>query len=151
MALLQHHFELAGWNEITIVIRFWIIAGCASRSVWPSSMPSGSPAHIPAAPRLAARRWHPRPIWPGRPLRTVRVAGIGLGSAAADTPSAWALVTVVDQRDGPPSGRATVLEILGGRCSASGADHARPGRSRRHVTRLESTRAAAAPPRWRAS
>jgi phospho-N-acetylmuramoyl-pentapeptide-transferase len=27
MAPLQHHFELAGWNEITIVIRFWIIAG----------------------------------------------------------------------------------------------------------------------------
>jgi phospho-N-acetylmuramoyl-pentapeptide-transferase len=27
MAPLQHHFELAGWHEITIVIRFWIIAG----------------------------------------------------------------------------------------------------------------------------
>jgi phospho-N-acetylmuramoyl-pentapeptide-transferase len=27
MAPLQHHFELAGWNEITIVVRFWIIAG----------------------------------------------------------------------------------------------------------------------------
>jgi phospho-N-acetylmuramoyl-pentapeptide-transferase len=27
MAPLQHHFELVGWNEITIVIRFWIIAG----------------------------------------------------------------------------------------------------------------------------
>jgi len=27
MALLQHHFELVGWNEVTIVIRFWIIAG----------------------------------------------------------------------------------------------------------------------------
>jgi phospho-N-acetylmuramoyl-pentapeptide-transferase len=27
MAPLQHHFELAGWNEITIVIRFWIVAG----------------------------------------------------------------------------------------------------------------------------
>ena len=30
MAPLQHHFELMGWAEITIVIRFWIIAGvCA--------------------------------------------------------------------------------------------------------------------------
>ncbi len=29
MAPLQHHFELAGWNEVTIVIRFWIIAGVA--------------------------------------------------------------------------------------------------------------------------
>jgi phospho-N-acetylmuramoyl-pentapeptide-transferase len=27
MAPLQHHFELAGWAEVTIVIRFWIIAG----------------------------------------------------------------------------------------------------------------------------
>jgi phospho-N-acetylmuramoyl-pentapeptide-transferase len=27
MAPLQHHFELMGWGEVTIVIRFWIIAG----------------------------------------------------------------------------------------------------------------------------
>jgi phospho-N-acetylmuramoyl-pentapeptide-transferase len=27
MALLQHHFELAGWAETTIVVRFWLIAG----------------------------------------------------------------------------------------------------------------------------
>jgi phospho-N-acetylmuramoyl-pentapeptide-transferase len=27
MAPLQHHFELIGWNEVTIVIRFWIVAG----------------------------------------------------------------------------------------------------------------------------
>ena len=27
MAPLQHHFEMVGWNEVTIVIRFWIIAG----------------------------------------------------------------------------------------------------------------------------
>ena len=27
MAPLQHHFELKGWAEITIVIRFWIITG----------------------------------------------------------------------------------------------------------------------------
>ena len=31
MAPLQHHFELAGWEEVTIVVRFWIIAGiCAA-------------------------------------------------------------------------------------------------------------------------
>lgn len=29
MAPLQHHFELSGWHEITIVIRFWIICGLA--------------------------------------------------------------------------------------------------------------------------
>lgn len=27
MAPLQHHFELLGWNEVTIVVRFWIVAG----------------------------------------------------------------------------------------------------------------------------
>ncbi|MGH3444600.1 MAG: phospho-N-acetylmuramoyl-pentapeptide-transferase [Nocardioidaceae bacterium] len=27
MAPLQHHFELKGWEEVTIVIRFWIIPG----------------------------------------------------------------------------------------------------------------------------
>ncbi|GAA4423798.1 phospho-N-acetylmuramoyl-pentapeptide-transferase [Georgenia halophila] len=26
MAPLHHHFELKGWNEVTIVVRFWIIA-----------------------------------------------------------------------------------------------------------------------------
>lgn len=27
MAPLQHHFELLGWGEVTVVLRFWIIAG----------------------------------------------------------------------------------------------------------------------------
>ena len=27
IAPLKHHFELMGWGEVTIVIRFWIIAG----------------------------------------------------------------------------------------------------------------------------
>ena len=27
MAPLQHHFELIGWAETTIVIRFWLISG----------------------------------------------------------------------------------------------------------------------------
>lgn len=27
MAPLQHHFELKGWAEVTIVVRFWIISG----------------------------------------------------------------------------------------------------------------------------
>jgi phospho-N-acetylmuramoyl-pentapeptide-transferase len=29
MAPLHHHFELSGWQEVTIVVRFWIIAGIA--------------------------------------------------------------------------------------------------------------------------
>ncbi len=27
IAPLHHHFEVVGWEEITIVIRFWIVAG----------------------------------------------------------------------------------------------------------------------------
>jgi phospho-N-acetylmuramoyl-pentapeptide-transferase len=27
MAPLHHHFELGGWTEVNVVIRFWIIAG----------------------------------------------------------------------------------------------------------------------------
>ncbi len=33
-APLHHHFELAGWTERTIVVRFWIVAGlCAAVGV----------------------------------------------------------------------------------------------------------------------
>jgi phospho-N-acetylmuramoyl-pentapeptide-transferase len=35
MAPLQHHFELAGWAETTIVVRFWLIAGMsAALGLW---------------------------------------------------------------------------------------------------------------------
>ena len=27
MTPLHHHFELKGWAEVTIVVRFWILAG----------------------------------------------------------------------------------------------------------------------------
>lgn len=27
MAPLHHHFELKGWKEVTIVVRFWLIQG----------------------------------------------------------------------------------------------------------------------------
>jgi phospho-N-acetylmuramoyl-pentapeptide-transferase len=29
MAPMHHHFEIAGWPEITVIVRFWIIAGLA--------------------------------------------------------------------------------------------------------------------------
>jgi phospho-N-acetylmuramoyl-pentapeptide-transferase len=32
MVPLQHHFELAGWSEVNIVVRFWIIAGLGAAS-----------------------------------------------------------------------------------------------------------------------
>ena len=30
MAPIHHHFELAGWPETTIIIRFWILAGMST-------------------------------------------------------------------------------------------------------------------------
>jgi phospho-N-acetylmuramoyl-pentapeptide-transferase len=30
MAPLQHHFELKGWAEVTVVVRFWIVAGLSA-------------------------------------------------------------------------------------------------------------------------
>jgi phospho-N-acetylmuramoyl-pentapeptide-transferase len=27
MSPLQHHFEMLGWAEVTIVIRFWMVSG----------------------------------------------------------------------------------------------------------------------------
>ena len=27
MAPIHHHFELLGWSEVNVVIRFWIVAG----------------------------------------------------------------------------------------------------------------------------
>lgn len=32
MAPIHHHFELKGWKEITVVVRFWIIAGMMAAS-----------------------------------------------------------------------------------------------------------------------
>jgi phospho-N-acetylmuramoyl-pentapeptide-transferase len=29
MAPLHHHFELGGWEEMTIIVRFWIVSGLA--------------------------------------------------------------------------------------------------------------------------
>jgi phospho-N-acetylmuramoyl-pentapeptide-transferase len=34
MVPLQHHFELAGWSEVNIVIRFWIVAGIGVASAF---------------------------------------------------------------------------------------------------------------------
>ena len=30
MSPIHHHFELAGWPEFTVIVRFWIVAGLCS-------------------------------------------------------------------------------------------------------------------------
>jgi phospho-N-acetylmuramoyl-pentapeptide-transferase len=32
MSPLHHHFELRGWAQVTVVVRFWIIAGLCTVS-----------------------------------------------------------------------------------------------------------------------
>ncbi|MBV7412676.1 phospho-N-acetylmuramoyl-pentapeptide-transferase [Dermabacteraceae bacterium TAE3-ERU27] len=47
MAPLQHHFELKGWGEVTIVVRFWIVAAlCAATGM--------GIFYLDAIPRLAS-------------------------------------------------------------------------------------------------
>ncbi len=48
MAPLHHHFELLGWGEVTIVTRFWIIAGLSRGWAWASSTKSGCPTAVMA-------------------------------------------------------------------------------------------------------
>jgi phospho-N-acetylmuramoyl-pentapeptide-transferase len=34
MAPIHHHFELAGWPETTVIVRFWVLAGlCAALAI----------------------------------------------------------------------------------------------------------------------
>ena len=30
MAPIHHHYELSGWPETTVIVRFWIVAGLAT-------------------------------------------------------------------------------------------------------------------------
>ena len=74
MAPLQHHFELAGWAETTIVVRFWLIAGmlvalrsrawisCGRCASWewtfpPSGRSCTGSCRFPRSPRRMPRRW----------------------------------------------------------------------------------------------
>ena len=89
MAPLQHHFELSGWAETTIVVRFWLISALC----------------VAAGLALFYIEWMPRPLtdvpsleWTGL---AICVAGAGVsGQAAARVLAArGARVTLVDARD----------------------------------------------------
>jgi hypothetical protein len=71
MAPIHHHFELAGWVENTVIVRFWIIAGWPWRSAWASSTPSTSPparcGDLRAGRTTGCRSWWPAPGSAGRP------------------------------------------------------------------------------------
>ena len=62
MAPIHHHFELGGWPETTVIIRFWILPACRPPSPWASTTPTSSlhrgfvrTAHAPTPRRPGAR------------------------------------------------------------------------------------------------
>ena len=69
MAPLQHHFELKGWAEVTIVIRFWIIAGlcvAAGLGVFYAEWVAGGRWFDDPTGELADGLARPEPIAPAR-------------------------------------------------------------------------------------
>jgi hypothetical protein len=100
MAPPQHHFELVGWNEITIVIRFWIIAGlCVALGLAVSLRRVGQGMSVAPAWLAGADRSAP---WPSL---SVLVPGSGCPFAAADALlQLGASVTVSTPRTGRASG-----------------------------------------------
>ena len=107
MAPLHHHFEMMGWEEITVVIRFWLIAGifvAAGLGVFYAEWVAGF-MNLDDLGRTSD--------WSG--VRVV-VAGFGVsGYAAADNLTfLGAQVTALDESDaGDRAGTATLLESLG--------------------------------------
>ena len=124
MAPLHHHFELLGWEQVTIVIRFWIITGlcvAAGLGIFYAEWVAGTMN----SPRSIASDRHD--AWDG--VRAV-VAGFGVsGFAAADNlihlGAARRRARRVDQR----RASAEKAELLGGprrRRSGSGPAPPRP-------------------------
>jgi hypothetical protein len=50
---LHHHFQLKGWSEVNVVIRFWIIAGKVARSGWAASTATSWPRRADRRERSA--------------------------------------------------------------------------------------------------
>ena len=110
MAPIHHHFEVGGWPEFTVIVRFWLLAGPRGR---------GRPRHL-----LRRLHQHPR----GARLMRVLVVGLaGTGMALVDVArAAGDDVTVVEDR---PTGDAyRERRRACGRCRR---DRARSARRRR--------------------
>ncbi len=145
MAPLHHHFEMLGWEEITVVIRFWLIAGifvATGLGVFYAEWVAGfmNLDDLSALGRTSD--------WSG--VR-VTVAGFGVsGYAAADNLTfLGAQVTALDESDeGDRRERATLLESLGATVRlGDGIDRtaARRHRPRGDLARLGALLAAARP------
>ncbi len=119
MSPIHHHFELGGWNEEKITIRFWILgrAGCpAGRDALPGVAGSAAVTTMTTTARIDLDRLTLDAIGQGalrgRPVTVLGLArsGIALARFLAD---AGALVTVYDGRPADMLGEA--IAGLGGR------------------------------------
>ena len=127
MAPLQHHFELKGWTEVLIVVRFWIIQGMCV-TVGLGLFYAGWAARSDDRARLAE---HER----------VTVAGLGVTgiSAARALPGLGASVTVVDggAAQAHASGRGRTRGARHRGTPRRRRDAPRGHRPRRHLAGLE--------------
>ena len=120
MSPLHHHFELKGWAEVTVVVRFWIIAGLLVRRRRRALLPRvAHPDGAVSAERIAGlTSWHAD--WRG--LKVV-VLGAGVtGFAAADTLVELGCDVLV-AASAATDERRELLDVIGARLVT-----ARPGR-----------------------
>ena len=159
MAPLQHHFELLGWNEVTIVIRFWIIAGLfVALGLGPVLRRVGGGRGVTRAARR--RSTHARRRL-GRPPRASSPGSAVSGFAAADAllerGAGSSRSTAADRRGRHRHRRAGAASSTSSASTSALGPGARDGyagrqasRPRRHLTGV-APRPAAAPRGGRAA
>ena len=128
MAPLHHHFEMLGWEQVTVVIRFWIITGLCVATGLGRLLRRVGGRHRDGPTDLGRHD-----SWDG--VRAV-VAGFGVsGFAAADNLThLGARVTALDESDGGrqrPAEKAELLEVLGADGPARRGRHRDAARRRR--------------------
>ena len=145
MAPLHHHFEMLGWEQVTVVIRFWIIAGlsvAAGLGIFYAEWVAGlvNP-DVPRAARLlgaASAR-----SWPGSASR-------GSPPPTTSPTSARSVLALDETADEVKAEQAELLEILGADVRLGAGRDRHPARGRRpgrHLARAGGHRAAARPGR----
>ena len=88
MAPIHHHFELLGWPETTVIIRFWILAGL-SHGAGARHLLRRLPVDPRACDRLTCGRWWSASAWPGSRRRARCLArAAGTSTVVEDRPDA---------------------------------------------------------------
>jgi hypothetical protein len=115
MAPLHHHFELKGWDEITVVIRFWIINGiCVARRARDLLRGLGG-RHVSGAPRRPDVQILGRTdSWAGGSRRGRRHRRVRLRGRGQPDPLGAQVTVLAESATAEQQEKATLLEILGG-------------------------------------